>query len=157
MENSLGSYRFKFICTIERQRTLSGAMVCHMPQPLYRNARNLRLSKHGSGPFCRFEIPKNVRLEGVYALTSEGAVMYIGECVSLSSRFNVGYGQISPRNCYIGGQPTNCKINRRICEAFDFGRIVELWFFCTSDRKNIERELISLFKPPWNGGARRAG
>jgi len=59
----------------------------------------------GSGPFCRFRIPSNLPLEGVYALLIGESVRYVGECIHLSKRFNMGYGQISPRNCFVGGQP----------------------------------------------------
>jgi hypothetical protein len=32
---------------------------------------------------------------------------YVGECRDLVKRFNSGYGQISPRNCFVGGRRTN--------------------------------------------------
>jgi hypothetical protein len=62
----------------------------------------------------------------------------------------MGYGQISPRNCFDGGQPTNCKVNRHVLDAVAEGKQPELWFLETQHRKSIESELIRIFNPPWN-------
>lgn len=78
----------------------------------------------------------------------------MGECLDLSSRFNMGYGQISPRNCFVGGQSTNCKINRHVLESIESGKRVELWFFPTQNREAVESELISEFNPLWNDQGR---
>jgi hypothetical protein len=91
------------------------------------------------------------RYEGVYANLVNGEIRYIGECENLSSRYNTGYGTISPRNCYEGGQSTNCKINRLVLEAVENGDEVSLWFRRTDRRKAVESELIGRIRPPWNG------
>ena len=46
------------------------------------------------------------------SLVRDGQIIYIGETAGLRQRFNMGYGNISPRNCYVGGQSTNCKMNK---------------------------------------------
>jgi len=88
---------------------------------------------------------------GVYALMKDGAVCYIGECEDLGKRFNMGYGNISPKNCYQGGQPTNCKINHRVLEVSKAGGRIDLYFHQTSQRKAVEKLLIVRCSPPWNG------
>jgi hypothetical protein len=35
----------------------------------------------------------------------------------LSARFNAGYGNISPKNCFKGGQETNCRVNNLVHSA----------------------------------------
>jgi len=77
-------------------------------------------------------------------------VRYVGECQNLSARFNMGYGQISPRNCYEGGQRTNCRVNQLILKAVRTGYHVELLFHETSDRQAVEGELIAELAPLWN-------
>jgi hypothetical protein len=64
----------------------------------------------------------------------------------------MGYGQISPRNCYIGGQPTNCRLNHLIYLASKDGKKVDLWFMPTGDRFAIEAALIQQLqtRQRWN-------
>lgn len=150
MTGDFGRYVFGYISAIRPERDGSGNVCEFLPQARYGKARIVPLHKHGRGPFCRFRIPPHFRVEGVYVLCIDGAVHYVGECVNLSSRFNMGYGQISPRNCYDHGQPTNCKINHFILEATRRGNEVDLWFLQTRNRKLVESELITRFKPPWN-------
>jgi hypothetical protein len=123
-----------------------------MPQLRYRDAKKLRLNRYGGGPFCRFHVPSTFPVPGVYALAVSGEVCYIGECDNLSRRFGPsGYGAIQPRNCFVGGQSTNCKINNLVLRSANAGRITDLWFYQTADRKQVEAKLISQLQPPWNG------
>jgi hypothetical protein len=108
------------------------------------------LNRYGAGPFCKFKIPRNFKTCGVYAIISGTAVLYIGECENLSARYNMGYGNISPRNCFVGGQETNCRINNLIYCAVNNGAELTLWFLPSSDFKTIERELRALVRPVWN-------
>jgi hypothetical protein len=64
-----------------------------------------------SCPFCKFTVPRRYQTSGAYALTADGELRYIGERANLAARFNAGYGNISPKNCYRGGQETNCHLN----------------------------------------------
>jgi len=77
--------------------------------------------------------------------------MYIGETVDLYKRFNTGYGNISPKNCYQGGQPTNCKINNLILNKYLNNEITSVYFVHTSDYKRIEKSVLSKVKPYYNG------
>jgi len=150
MTRKLAQYPFPYIGRIQPKRDETGTIKEFAPHSGYRNVRRLLLHKYGAGPFCRFRIPRHFPFEGVYALLVNGSVAYVGECMNLSSRFNTGYGQISPRNRYQGGQSTNCKINHRVLEAAKRGNPIEIWFLQTAYRKEVESELTGGLKPPWN-------
>ena len=107
----IGQYDFRFVCVIEPERNFDGTIRELMPQVRYNNAAGWSLHQYGDGPFCKFKIPRNLNFSGVYALSVDHEIRYIGECEKLSQRFNAGYGNISPRNCFKGGQQTNCRIN----------------------------------------------
>jgi len=122
------------------------------PQERYAKARTTRLNPHGAGPFCRLKIPGLPTASGVYAVSLDGKVAYVGCAENLSERWGPrGYGLISPRNCYVGGQPTNCKINGRILRVKLEGDRADLYFHETRAFKAVERELIDALSPPWNG------
>jgi hypothetical protein len=143
-------YDFEPVCDIAPVRGSDGALAQHMPQNRYINARNLPLNKYGAGPFCRFKIPGRFQVCGVYALTAAAELLYIGECANLSKRFNMGYGNISPKNCFKGGQETNCRLNNLLYASILGGAQVSLWFFQSADYKSVEAELRLALKPPWN-------
>ncbi len=145
-----GNYTFDKVCTILVERDSAGGVREFMPQAQYRNRNGLPINRYGHGPFCRFRIPSDQRFEGVYVLTIDRQVMYIGECIDLSSRYNSGYGTISPRNCFSGGQQTNCRVNNLIYNAAKAEQRIELWFRRTANRKAIEFELINTLRPKWN-------
>jgi len=121
-----------------------------MPQERYKNARNLSLNRYGAGPFCKFRIPNRLQSSGVYVLTVDGAPQYVGECANLSARFNTGYGNISPKNCFKGGQETNCRLNNLLYSAIVAGQRISLWFFRTTDYKAMELALRDTLKLRWN-------
>ena len=122
-----------------------------MPQPMYENVKNYPLHNYGKGPFCKFKINKNYsKKTGVYTIFIDGDLKYVGECDDLFKRFNMGYGNISPRNCFEGGQPTNCRINSSIMNHFKQGLKIDLYFFETNDRFKLEHELIKKYNPKWN-------
>src|SRR3989442_1524376 len=137
--------QFRFVGRIEPRRDAAGKIVESTPQSRYRNLRGLPLNKHGVGPFCEFRISASLRCRGVYALTVDGRVTYIGKCQNLSERFNSrGYGSIQPKNCFQGGQPTNCKVNNLVLQEARRGCKLELWFLETANGESIEAELASL-------------
>jgi hypothetical protein len=146
----MGGYDFQFICTIEPEKGPNGKVLTFMPQTSFVNNNGLPLNKYGNGPFCKFKIPRNIEYPGVYALTDASGVKYIGECVALSSRYNMGYGNISPRNCFVGGQETNCRINNLILRQISAGSEITLWFLNTSNYKSLESQLRELLSPSWN-------
>lgn len=91
---------------------------------------------------------------GIYAISNNDQVLYVGECQSFVDRFGPrGYGAIHPRNCFRGGQSTNCKVNSRVLALHRRGEIPTLWFGPEGQvgRKLVEVELIRILDPPWNG------
>lgn len=148
-------FDFDCIGSIEPQRGPTGAFIELMPQARYRDAANTPLHAYGSGPFCRFRIGRGLHTAGLYVLTLDVNPVYVGECVDLDKRWGpTGYGGISPRNCFRGGQPTNCRLNAAILASAKEGRKIELWFRQhdgnTLSRVKAESELIRSLRPQWN-------
>jgi hypothetical protein len=134
---------------IEPVRDAGGQVVRYTPQGRYANAGSQPLHAHGDGAFCKFRV--NTRAgEGVYAFVVGGNVMYVGECADLADRMNSGYGNISPKNCFHGGQKTNCRVNKLVLECVERRERVGLWFAPTTARKAAEERLIRALSPPWN-------
>jgi len=150
-QKAWGGKTFDYVCAIVPESDNSDQVRSFMPQTLYAKAASTRLNRYGSGPFCRFHIPKAITREGVYVIARGDQAMYVGLCDNLSSRFNVGYGNISPKNCYVGGQSTNCKINTKILQETLNSTALQLWFLQNADKENMEREMIQHLRPPWNG------
>lgn len=140
----------KYICGIVPEKNAYGAINEYYPHNKYMNAATSKLHKHGIGPFCKFRIPASLNLAGVYVIKVEDFIKYVGESENLSRRFNTGYGNISPRNCFVGGQSTNCKINNYILNETQKGHRIHLYFVKTEDRFLVEGELIKKHKPEWN-------
>jgi hypothetical protein len=152
MQRRLTAWNFELIGKIDPQRSPDGAVCEFFPQSRYANAKDLPLNGHGAGPFCKFRIGLSEHRQGVYALTADDETVYVGECEDLSRRFGPrGYGNISPRNCFQGGQATNCKVNHLILNAVKSGHLVRLWFLPMTDRKTVEAMLIRFYHPAWNG------
>lgn len=146
----IGAFKFEHVCEIAPERDANGNVRRCAPQAAFRNERNLPLNRYGSGPFCKFRIPTSFNVGGVYAIQINDEVSYIGECVNLSARYNAGYGNISPRNCFRGGQETNCRLNNLIFLAAENGARVHLWFHKTPDYKTTELEILSIKQWQWN-------
>lgn len=157
----IGEKEFRFVSRITLETDNHGHILEESPAARYNNVKNLRLHKHGGGSFCRFKIKSLERIDGlgVYGVIEEGGkLLYIGKCTGLTStllkRFNYGYGRIQPRNCYEGGQSTNCRINRLVLEAVKNGKMLSVFFHETQtgqDATALEADLIrQLGKPTWN-------
>jgi hypothetical protein len=149
-----GDYAFARVCEIQPERDRAGQVRSFTPHEHSPNSRSLPLHVYGSGPFCRFRIPSDLPLEGVYLLVVRDIVRYVGECENLSRRYNAGYGQISPRSCFIGGQSTNCKVNGLLFAAAVQHDPIDLWFHRTDNRWRVESDLIARLQPDWNGRRR---
>jgi hypothetical protein len=146
----IGPYIFRHVCKISPVRNEDGSVRQYMPQRRFTNPKDLPLSKYGHGPFCKFKVPNTFRTSGVYALQIADTVKYIGECRDLSARYNAGYGNISPRNCFKGGQDTNCRLNNLIYLAAMDGLAIELWFHSTPNFKIAELEVLAIQQCAWN-------
>jgi hypothetical protein len=148
---SWGGRAFERIAALDPQRGSDGSLIELMPQSRYAKAAISTLNRYGRGPFCKFSIPWSHQGAGVYVITVEGRTVYVGECEHLAKRFNMGYGTIQPKNCYVGGQATNCKVNALVLREVKAGRAPVLWFHPTEDRKSLEARLIAELRPMWNG------
>lgn len=104
----------------------------------------------GEGPFCRFRVPASLSETGVYAFVTGATVLYVGQSANLANRFNMGYGHISPRNCYAGGQATNCRVNKLVLHESEAGQALHLWFKQTHNVDETERHLVTTLQPHWN-------
>lgn len=151
---SLGGRAFRRAGAVEPVREPGGAIREEMPQGRYANTGGLGLNAHGDGPFCEFSVPGLPSAPGVYAVTVASAVVYVGISVDIRQRWGpMGYGRISPRNCFEGGQSTNCKVNHAILLESRAGRAIELWIHETAEPRPLEARLIRDLDPPWNAQA----
>lgn len=108
----------------------------------YSNSAKHPLNNYGEGPFCEFDVPADIGdKKGIYIFVINDKVKYVGRCLNtFKKRISQGYGHISPRNCYKGGQPTNCHINRELNKAFEKGAKVFIGIHSMDDNSEI-REL----------------
>ena len=156
IENAITSltikdWTFTHVCKICPQIDSEQNIIEFLPQENYKNQNNLKLHKHGSGPFCKFSIDKKYsKKSGVYIITVNDSIRYVGECDDFLKRYGMGYGTISPRNCFEGGQSTNCRINSAILNSIKSNCIVRLYFLETNDRFLVEHNLITKLNPSWN-------
>lgn len=143
-------WEFEKICSIEPEREASGDVRVDYAHLRFSNPQDLPLNRFGGGPFCRFSLSTPDTRAGVYAFVVAGKLQYVGQCQSLTEHINSGYGSIAPRDCFIGRQSTNCRVNREVCRASISGESIELFFLETSQRFAVEEAIISLLRPPWN-------
>ena len=154
-EHSIAGYMFFHVGMIRSERDRRGSVINDLPQPRYRNERNLPLHKYGRGPFGCFRVAPKWSMSGVYVLTDgDRQALYIGECQNLQNRWNHGFGRISPRNCFQGGQETNCRVNSLIHRGSATDQEFDLWFYPVDGgkraREAVESDLIAVLKPLWN-------
>lgn len=135
-------FGYNFYCVQQLiPECVNGKVKEYYPQNNYKNKDGLSLFYYGSGAFCHFSIDAP-SVSGVYLWMVENEIIYIGETLDLRQRFNVGYGNIAPRNCYVGGQSTNCKMNKVVMEYYKKGKPVNLYFYATPNYKRVELELL---------------
>lgn len=142
-------YEFRYLQQLAPECDASGQIKKFFPQNEYDNRNGLALIKHGEGAFCRFSINTGDG-PGVYLWVVNDQIVYIGETENLQRRFNTGYGIISPRNCYIGGQSTNCKMNRVVLDLYEQGKIISLYFNNTKEYKRVELDLLKKINTVYN-------
>ncbi len=147
-----GGLPFRHVGVIAPERDAAGTPLEFSPQDRYVSATSAKLNPHGAGPFCRFRVATKVREAGVYVVTSDDEVRYVGIATDLAERWGPrGYASIQPRNCFVGGQSTNCKINAAVLRETKAGRRLDLYFATVENRHALEDRLIIQLRPPWNG------
>lgn len=143
----------EFICAGEiLPDKVNDAIYGYNPKSQY-TKKQFPLNPYGDWTFCRFSMPNLPSAPGVYAvfINNEEKPVYIGRAADLKVRWgHSNYGAIYPRNCYKGGQSTNCKINGHIYNSTSTGDQVWLYLLITGEYKKIEKELIREYQPRWN-------
>lgn len=152
------THSFEFVDSISVERNEAGLVDIKTPQIRYEKSDEYSVHRYGWGPFCKFSVDTSeyIGSEGVYIFTAGYEIKYVGETVDIHNRIQPGYGNISPKNCFEGGQQTNCRINHLILETVRNGGQVSLWVKETQDRKRQETELIEQCDPPWNKASARS-
>lgn len=112
------------------------------------------LNLDGDMEYSKFKITDKSILgkKGIYAFKVGKTLRYIGLCQStLRARINDGYGKIYPKNCYLDGRRTNCRINALITKEKNKDA-VSFWFCELAPEKAsvAEKCLLNEYKPPWN-------
>ena len=140
-------------CTIEANRDEAGALIYDAPHGRYANPKALPLHAHGRGTFVRLRTEHLPPEPGVYAVVgNDGDVLYVGRARdSIRRQWSPqGYAVIHARNCFQGGQSTNCRVNALIADQLSRGRTLALWTLATPDPTPIETSIIRRLRPPWN-------
>ncbi len=148
-EMQVCGYAFRFLQEIIPECDENGKLIDYCPQGDYHGKDKKGLNKNGDGAFCHFSIHAD-DVAGVYLWVVDGEIIYIGETVKLRQRFNSGYGEIRPVNCYVVGQSTNCKMNKVVRTLFLEGKRVLLYFFQTNENKRVELELLRQIRTRYN-------
>jgi hypothetical protein len=110
------------------------------------------LNPHGDKTFSRFSITGPlIERRGLYIYTKADDIHYIGHCLdAFPKRVNTGYGRISPKNCYIYGQSTNCHLNALVTSHRDTIGFAVCMMHDEAKIKQAEVDLITSLSPAWN-------
>ena len=141
---------FKKVCVLELIKDNKG-LLYRSPQLAYKNVNNYPYLDgiDEKTLFCKFK-PNLPKIKGVYLWVIKDEIIYIGESVNLRKRFNSGYGNISPRNCFKYGQSTNVKMNRLVLNYYNKKEKVEIYIFPTPNHKELETALLERIKTKYN-------
>ena len=147
LEDSLGNkYMFEYQCDIKAEVNENGDIITYNPADKYKKKASTNLNDYGNSEFCYLSKMNLCKDSGVYAVYEDDKLIYIGRAKNLCSRWSrVNYGAISPKNCYLGGQSTNCKINSYICERLKEGKKLELYFYKAEEYINVESVLLDKY------------
>lgn len=113
------------------------------------------LNPYGDQLFCKFKMEETpfLKLKGLYMYKYKEQIKYIGRVkgnFDFYQRINAGYANISPKNCYIDGQATNCHINAIINKVREQ---ITFYIMPLEDDEiicSLERKLIEENQPDWN-------
>lgn len=121
------------------------------PQLRFNNVKNYPYlaGVDGTTEFCHFK-PNLPKEKGVYLWVVDDEIIYLGEAVDLRSRFVTGYGHISPRNCFKGGQSTNVKMNRVALNYYKQGKTIDIYIILTEKHKEVELYLLNRINTKYN-------
>ena len=152
------THSFEFVDSVSVEQNEAGVVDIKMPQSRYEKSDEYPVHQYGWGPFCTFSVDtlEYAQSGGVYVFAADYEIKYVGETVDIHNRIQSGYKNISPKNCFKGGQQTNCRINHLVLETVRNGGQVSFWVEETEDRKRRETELVEQCDPPWNKASTRS-
>lgn len=110
------------------------------------------LNRYGDNNFCHFAISQFLFDKGIYCFKVGDMVKYVGRCTdSFKKRINQGYGKISPKNCFIDGQATNCHVNSLINQSngIQLG-ICVMNDYSNEEIKKLEKSILANIQLEWN-------
>ena len=111
------------------------------------------LNSHGDKTYCHFKMAECEEKckKGIYLYRLEDTIVYVGRSLDpFSKRVDHGYGQIHPKNCYIDGQSTNCRLNALIESHSENITFYVSVLSDDSDISVLEETLIQDLRPIWN-------
>ena len=146
LKKVIDTYEFVYQTTIDLDRDENGVIISYNPANGYKKKDTCKLNPYGHLQFCKLNLVDLPTTSGVYAIYNDGELVYIGRAKNFAERWSrANYGNISPKNCYVGGQSTNCKMNNYIFEAIKAGCKIELYFYATTKYKEIEKDLLGKY------------
>lgn len=112
------------------------------------NDYKLYLNKFGDKHYCDFKLDSNLlQSKGIYCFIVNERIIYIGRSKkTFEERINE-YGKITPYNCLIDGQNTNCKINSKINDLQNVNIGLYQMNNCSNNEiEKIEKKIIKYLK-----------
>lgn len=97
----------------------------------------LFLNKYGDSKYCEYSITKFQNDKGIYCYIVDNKIIYIGRSKKTFGERFKDYGKITPYNCLVDGQATNCNINSKVNELKSL--VVGFYLMNDSTDKEIER------------------
>jgi hypothetical protein len=111
------------------------------------------LNNYGDLIYSIFKINNaNILIKkGLYIYCINSELKYIGRSKDpFGKRINNGYGKISPTNCYLHGQSTNCHVNYLITKNKNNVQLFVMEISNDELIESLEKSLIKKYKPDWN-------
>jgi GR25 family glycosyltransferase involved in LPS biosynthesis len=107
----------------------------------------LYLNKYGDKKYCNYSIRRFQNDKGIYCYIVEDRIIYVGRSKNTFIRRFKDYGNITPYNCLINGQATNCNINSRVNELDN----IKVGFYLMNNSTNeqiekLEQQIINTLK-----------
>lgn len=121
------------------------------PQDKFKNPKSYSINAIHDVFYCSFKVAAPKR-PGIYRISIDEELVYIGRAANLHNRLSIQYGNVSPRHPFAGGQLQKCRTNAKINDALcSRKRVVMEWEVC-EDYINRERELLNdpTRLPAWN-------
>ena len=102
--------------------------------------------------FSKIKVSQYFDDKGIYCFIVSNKIKYVGRCSdNFRKRINQGYGKINPKNCFIDGQSTNCRLNSLINEEKEVMLGIYLMTDQTTKQINeFEKFILAFASFDWN-------